>query len=314
MLHEVQREFFRTWRRLVLVPVAFAMVAVASWLFLPSYVARSSVAPESGAGASQLAGLAQQFGIGSAALMDGQSIDYYVEVMLSREVMTATAEHRYRFRTSRDADAETRSGTIAELFDIAEDTPVETQLEAVEELRKRVGIERLADAGIIGISVRTPWPELSEQINRRILALTDEFNTQRRQSSARLERAFVEQRLAESRRELAAAEESLRRFLETNRAGGTSPRLLQEQTRLQRQIELAQAVYRTLVQSYEQARIDEVRDTPVLTIIDRPDNSAKRAGNIIVALILSLIAGTAVAAMILAAKVAWPHVLRGARG
>src|SRR5690606_39983998 len=37
---------------------------------------------------------------------------------------------------------------------------------------------------------------------------------------------------------------------------------------------IRQEVYRTLAQAYEEARIQEVRNTPVLTIVDPPEGSA----------------------------------------
>ena len=49
--------------------------------------------------------------------------------------------------------------------------------------------------------------------------------------------------------------------------------------RLQRRVELGQQVYSTLALSYEQARIDEVRNTPLLILIDRPEGSARRYGS-----------------------------------
>ena len=39
---------------------------------------------------------------------------------------------------------------------------------------------------------------------------------------------------------------------------------------LQREVMLRQSVLTTLVQSYEQARISEVRDTPVITVLYTP--------------------------------------------
>jgi uncharacterized protein involved in exopolysaccharide biosynthesis len=38
-------------------------------------------------------------------------------------------------------------------------------------------------------------------------------------------------------------------------------------------VEIQQQLYATLTQAYEQARIDEVRNTPVFTIIDPPEGS-----------------------------------------
>ena len=41
-------------------------------------------------------------------------------------------------------------------------------------------------------------------------------------------------------------------------------------------MDLRQQVFTTLAQSYEQARISEVRNTPVITVISAPEGSAAR--------------------------------------
>jgi uncharacterized protein involved in exopolysaccharide biosynthesis len=51
-------------------------------------------------------------------------------------------------------------------------------------------------------------------------------------------------------------------FLQANRQWANSPDLTFQHDRLERDIALRQQVYTTLVQSFEQARISEVRDTP----------------------------------------------------
>jgi uncharacterized protein involved in exopolysaccharide biosynthesis len=59
-------------------------------------------------------------------------------------------------------------------------------------------------------------------------------------------------------------------FLEANRQWQDSPLLQFRHDGLQRKVTLRQTVLTTLVQSYEQARISEVRDTPVITVLQAP--------------------------------------------
>jgi hypothetical protein len=53
-----------------------------------------------------------------------------------------------------------------------------------------------------------------------------------------------------------------------------SPELVFEHERLQRQVLMRQQVHLSLVESYEQARLDARRDTPLITVIDHPAGSA----------------------------------------
>src|SRR5262249_19274502 len=91
-----------------------------------------------------------------------------------------------------------------------------------------------------------------------------------RQSQARSERQFIEVRLQDVSKELKAAEDRVQEFLQSNRSIEDSPRLVFERERLERELTMRQQVYASLVQSFEQARIDEVRDSPVVTVIDPP--------------------------------------------
>ncbi len=67
-----------------------------------------------------------------------------------------------------------------------------------------------------------------------------------------------------------AAEDTLEKFLQTNRQLENSPQLSFQRDRLQREAGRQQQMMLGLVQQYEDARIREVRDTPVITVIERP--------------------------------------------
>jgi uncharacterized protein involved in exopolysaccharide biosynthesis len=85
---------------------------------------------------------------------------------------------------------------------------------------------------------------------------------------------FTEKRLADARSALRAAEDELQRFLQSNRRLDF-PTLAFERERLEREMTLREDVVRSLAQRYEEARIREVRDTPVLTIIEQPRLAAQ---------------------------------------
>lgn len=128
---------------------------------------------------------------------------------------------------------------------------------------------------MVEVSVQTPWPGLSEILAGRILELVNDFNLQTRQSQAAAEREFVEGRLAVAQDSLRAAEERLADFLEGNRQWSNSPELGFQHDRLQRQVAMRQEVYTSLAEAYEQARIAEVRNTPVITVVEPPERPVK---------------------------------------
>jgi uncharacterized protein involved in exopolysaccharide biosynthesis len=58
--------------------------------------------------------------------------------------------------------------------------------------------------------------------------------------------------------------------MQRNRDYRNSPELSFQQDRLSRAVSMEQQVYNSLAEAYEQAKLEEVRDTPVLTVVEAP--------------------------------------------
>ena len=119
-------------------------------------------------------------------------------------------------------------------------------------------------------------PNLSVQVASRLLEMLNEYNVRRRQSQAGAEREFVAVQLAQAQADLTAAEDLLATFYRNNRRFADSPELAAEEARLQRRVNLRQQLHLALSQSYESAKIEEIRNTPVLTVIERPEGFIQR--------------------------------------
>jgi uncharacterized protein involved in exopolysaccharide biosynthesis len=290
----------RQWRVAVYVPLGAALLALVLWL-LPrhNYVASSQFMPQSSdSRGPQLAGLAAQFGftLGPGAA-NPESPDFYAELLRSRELLTDVAQTTYAFRTEA---GDSVHGTIMQLLRVKGDLPEVRLRRALQKLRDRMDVSVSLKTGVITLNVQMPTPELATLVNRRLLQLVDEYNLHRRQSRASAERRFVEGRLSDSRDSLEATEALLEQFFERNRSYQQSPQLMFQANRLQRRVDLRQQVYGSLAQSYENARIDEVRNTPVTTVITRPEGSALPVkGNLVLDLFLGLLLGAAVALVII---------------
>jgi uncharacterized protein involved in exopolysaccharide biosynthesis len=122
----------------------------------------------------------------------------------------------------------------------------------------------------VKLSVTTRWPSVSLALAERLVQSVNQFNLETRKSQAAAERRFVEVQVGEAERALREAEDRLQSFLQRNRAIADSPELGFQRDRLQREVALRQQVYTSLVQSREEARIREVRDTPVITLLEGP--------------------------------------------
>jgi uncharacterized protein involved in exopolysaccharide biosynthesis len=240
-----------------------------------------------------LAGLASQFGL-LAAGGGGDNLEFYAKLPTSRELLRELALSEFRF-TTKEHPADTLHGNLLQLLGVDGDTPEERLDRTIRILKENVAASADIKVGSVVLEVTAPWPELAELMNRRVLDLVSEFNLHKRQSRASAERKFVEGRLHDTRLKLDSAESAYADFLEQNRRYQESPRLTYMAGRLQRRIDIQQGVYASLAKSYEDARIEEVRNTPVVTVVDPPEDAARRAGS---GLVLNSILGIVVGGLL----------------
>ena len=257
-------------------PLGAGLVAIALSFLFSHYTAEARFAPSTSGSALQgLANVAAQFGFSVGTGDNLQSPDFYVALVESRALLTKTVQSTYRVPPS-DVNGDTISGTLLELYGVKANTGAQSTLIAVDRLRGHLSTSADQATNIVTVRVTARWPQLAEQIARQILSLVNTFNVQQLQSQASAQRRFIEDRMVVAQQQLDSAEVQLRAFLERNRTYQSSPRLMFEAQRLQARLDFRQQVHTTLAQSYEQARIAEVRDTPVITVIDAPEESAYR--------------------------------------
>ena len=272
---------FRRRRLLIALPVAGALLALLTFAIVGQrYSADSTIKPQAAdTPQGRLSGLAAQLGFMLPGASMGDPVRLYTELTQSRELLTAVVQTRYLVRTG-DAPGDTASGNLVHWFDVSGRTPEVRLRKALDKLRERVIVTATRDAGLVSIRTISGSPDLSVQINRRILDLLNDVNLRRRQSQAAAEREFVEKRVEEARTELERAEGAERAFQERNRDYRSSPELRMESARLERRVRFRGEIYLQLAQLYEQARIEEVRNTPSMAIIDRPEGSARPYGSL----------------------------------
>jgi uncharacterized protein involved in exopolysaccharide biosynthesis len=141
---------------------------------------------------------------------------------------------------------------------------------AIGKLARKVEVSVDQKAGLVRLQVTLHDARMSRDVAHELIAEVDSFNLRSRQGQASSERRFTEQRLSQALAESRQAQDALQAFLQRNRDFRASPQLSFEYDRLADNLALRQALYTTLAQAYEQARIEEVRDTPVITVVEAP--------------------------------------------
>lgn len=286
----------------IVLPLLLAAAFVVAALLRPSYVTESSFSPQSSSigmsrAMSALGGLAAALplGLGSSS----ESVDFYAALLKSPGTLGNLAQTE--FTVSRGSGVPPVHATVMQLYGIGGSSENDRLVKAIDLLEKLVVVRADAEANLVTIDTRSKWPDLSVQMNRHLVDFVNDFNTTRRQTRARQEREFIARRLAQSNQEVRAAEDAMRAFLQQNRSFENSPGLMFEHQRLQQQLSLLQDVNQTLAQSYEQARIDEVRNTSVITVVDNPGGVVRRATPLSVAAMTGVITGLALALVIVIA-------------
>lgn len=295
-------------RLMVLLPVATAALSVLLFLLGgTSYQSASKFTPEStGARSSRVGALAAQFGIDvGGAGGGGESLPFYAQLIRSRDLLKEVATQEYVVTTN---EGDRLRGSLLDLYGVEKDTEDEALKEIVSILREKISVTTDLNANVVTIRVEAPWPDLAERINRQVLESVNDYNVDKRRSMAASEREFVESRLETAEAELRSTEEALQRFLDANRSFGESAQLQFEYNRLSRALDRRQQVVSSLSQAFEQAKIEEVRTSPVINIIETPDGSATPTGGLLGRLILGGALGVLLATLLALMAAYWAAV------
>ena len=247
--------------------IGAALAAVLSLVVRERYRSSARVALEERTmmpGAGGLAALASQFGAGS--LSGTRSLQFYADVVTGRDLLGRLAQDSF----PDPADPAARRSLI-EILEVPGESPARRLASTIDYLQMKAVTTATNDrTGILTITVELPHAALSAQVARKLYEHLEQFNFATRRSAATERREFAEREVARTRAELANAENEMRAFLEANRAGLDVPRLSFQRERIQRRVSTMSDVYRNLVTELQEARIAEVRDLPVFTLVQTP--------------------------------------------
>jgi uncharacterized protein involved in exopolysaccharide biosynthesis len=284
------------WLILLFGLLGAAYMAYKTSLIPRLYTTEAQFIPKGSRGQSQIQGIAAQLGLTVGGGDATQSPAFYVDLLDSRPLLAAVAEQQFRVRT----DSGLIVGNLARIYGIKNKNPDVVKSSVVNRLKGMVDQASSVRTGVITVTVHAQYPELAVQIARAVLDQVNVFNLNRRQEQAASERQFIEGRLADAQAQLSQAENNLEVFLSENRDFRSSPSLTLEYDRLNRNVNSRQTLYNALATSYEQAKIEEVRDLPVITVLEPPEfpimpdpRGGKR--RVMIGIVAGLLLGTLVA-------------------
>ncbi len=210
---------------------------------------------------SSLAGIAAELGVQTAS---GSSPFYFAAFGDNTDVLSRVLNERF----------ESSPGDSVLLIDLYRPGEWKNQAlrlqRAIEDLRSDLDLSTDIKSGLLTLEVTQSEPQLATVVAESIISAVDLIGRQRLHSRASAERAFVETSLRNAETSLRAAEDSLKRFYEANRNLENSPGLKLQETRILRQVTLRQELVSVLQHQLEDARLSEIRQTPLLTVVQHP--------------------------------------------
>ncbi len=262
-----------------------ALVLVVSLLVLlllvkNYYTSTVTILPDYGSketSLSQLSGLASLAGV---SVGGGTPTDVYQNLLTSEAVLGPVIYAKYKTEKFPD------SVNLIQYFKIKPDGSLPAALKsrdmflkefkALTKARMTTDVDRMTK--ILTVTAKMPEAALSAEVVNNAVESLDNYIRTKRKSYATDQLAYIEKRMAQVNDSLTVAEDKLRDFREQNRVVLQSPELLLEQSRLSRNVEILGSVYLELSKQYELAKIDVIKDTPIVNVEGYAGNPVLKAG------------------------------------
>jgi len=259
---------------IIITPTIFCIYTIIYVLFIadPIYVSKATfMSSGSEKDKSQMMGLASQFGIAMPVSDSGPKWSYE-EVIRSRTMARSLLLHRF------DTEEYGYQKELLQILTYGNEKPeygIDTLI--------AVGIESVAGmikvtktSSLFELNVSASEPQLAADIASTVMEELDSHQQDYNARKATETRQFIDDRLLDAELELIEAEEALKIFREQNRSIFESPKLLLQQERLSRDVAVLIGVFTTLKQQLEKAKIDEVKESDYVIILDAPNTPLYR--------------------------------------
>ena len=266
----------RNIRIILMVPTFLCIISIINVFFFakPSYRSISKIASSSSSSSlSQALGMASQFGI----KIPGSQVEQkwvYPEILNSKTLYRAVLNKKFNtieFGENKRLLQILTHGNEPPSF--SEEILID---KAIRILSDMVNITENVKRGIFTISVDASEPLLSSQINNAIINGLQIHQQKTNKNKTYKTRVFIEQRISKAKSDLESKEESLKDFRSRNRRIENSPALKLEQERLSREVSVLTGVYTTLMQQLEITKIEELKESDYVVVIDPPYTPVSR--------------------------------------
>lgn len=283
--------FFAHWKKTAIFCIAITVISAVILLVMPNhYTAQVTILPSSGK--SELSGLftlASQLGYSSGQNEPAFNIPQVIAKVIRSQLIADMLSEKTYFSSRHN-----KKLTLAQVFDIKEDNPNRLKYYLYQAFNNAILINIDTKIKTVDLSVQTSDPNISAQLANDIIEALDNYNKTYRINKAKLNREFIEKRLLETQQKLAMSENELKIFRERNMRIADSPLLQLKLQQLLRDQRVQEELYLILIKEYEAAKLQEVRDTPIIDIIEKAQppvikSGPRRLKTLLVIMLMSLL-------------------------
>jgi uncharacterized protein involved in exopolysaccharide biosynthesis len=201
---------------------------------------------------------------------DASIVKLYPTIIKSESVLKAVIYNKYQTKEYSD------SVNLIQYWRIKEKNPDRDYEVALLNLRTGLDIVMDPKTTVLTMSIETQEPQLAAEILNNTIRVTDNFIRTQRNTNASEQRKWIEARLIEVKEDLSRSENILKDFREKNRSISSSPQLLLDQERLIREMQINSTMYVELKKQNELAKIEEIRTTPIINVLDYARAASKK--------------------------------------
>jgi uncharacterized protein involved in exopolysaccharide biosynthesis len=283
-VEKVRPYIIKLWnlrRRLLIFNGVVLVLTILYLLFLakPYYQSTITILPEYGSKNTALGQLSGLAAIAGVKVGEVAPTEIYQNLISSESVLNSVIYSKYNTKRYKDPV------NLIQYYEIKADKSLSKDLqkrkmfiEAIEGLKGFINTNVDRMTKILDMSVTMPESELSADVANNIGSSLDNYVRTKRKSYASEQRYYLEKRVMQIKDSLTSVENKLKDFREQNRMLSQSPMLLLEQGRLMRQVEILQTVYIEITKQLELAKIDEIKDTPIVNLKEAAQDPIKKAG------------------------------------
>ena len=259
--------------KMIIITVIIMVITVFIYVeknYKPEYVSTAKIfIPSSNYSGSQLARLANQFGIstGGGSQLEISSSALFPQIVVSRTFAERLLQKKFtvqRFGEELSLLAILTYGLGKPRVGL--DTLI---IRASKAIPAMVSFEE--EPPFLTLTTKTNDAQFSKDLADDVLFELDNLQRFYKSQSTVEKRKYIERQIAITMTELESLEENLKQFRERNRQIEGSPSLLLENERLMRNVDIQKGIFLTLKQQLELTKIEEVQKSSLVQVLDYPD-------------------------------------------